>query len=173
MKSKLVKIEHKLSRYCCNSNKILIKKKMNTKDQSISISTKYLNMIEDDIQASVIETKKQNNYFATTKSYQMPSLCKVSKLVSIYLSSYDPSNLMTQCELYTSVTYLALKSIDSSNVCLQLNHPTIPIDLQIYLICDFILRIVNFNLKINSVSLLVNKKYNQRMIEDAFYIVQN
>lgn len=97
----------------------------------VNFNINKISLIEDDIKASVIETKKQNNYFAITKSYQMPSICKVSKLVNIYLNPYEPSNLIADCELFTSVTYQALKAIDSNNVCLYLNHPTMPIDLQI------------------------------------------
>jgi len=70
----------------------------------VNFNINKINMIEDDIKLNVIETKKQTNYFAITKSYQMPSICKVSKLVNIYLNAYDPTNLIQDCEMFTSVT---------------------------------------------------------------------
>lgn len=62
------------------------------------------------------------------------------------------------CENYINVTYNAIKSAGVKELCIYLNNNTYPVELQIYLISDVILRIMNFKIDVERISILINKK---------------
>jgi len=75
--------------------------------------------------------------------------------------------------LFINTTFQAIKSSDSTNICLYLNNETFPVDLQIYLIADVCVRLMNSNIQINNLTWLVNRKYSDRILDDVFIILKN
>lgn len=61
-------------------------------------------MIESDIKNTIKETNRTKNHYAITKSYQMPSVCKINKLINVYINDFDKENLNDACENYVNVT---------------------------------------------------------------------
>jgi len=75
-------------------------------------------MIENDIINTIKETKRDKNHYAITKSYQMPSICKINKLINIYINDFDKDNLNESCENFINVTYNAIKSAGVKELCI-------------------------------------------------------